>query len=223
MKTATNQIPDEKNREAFVTVDALLQNIQKERVLICIAGAGGAGKTTFAKNLSHYLTNSCSIDLDDYLLSREERGKLEATGYNPVANRLELAHQHLHALSQGISILKPVYSHKIGKVLPDAETVAAQPIVIAEGVTALYPELNASHDIGIFLDAPAETQIKSRIERDVNERGYSREEAMALFNRIQPDHQRFVMPSMQRADLVFRVSLEYVLTETFRSDRTRTI
>ena len=64
------------------------------------------------------------------------------------------------------------------------EEVKPNPIIIAEGVTTLYPELRELYDLTFFLDAPDETQIKSRITRDVNERGYTLEQALALFEAI---------------------------------------
>ncbi len=86
-----NPIPDEKNQEAFDIVKLAVERYKADKpYVIGITGAGGAGKTTFGQNIERYygLENCISVDLDDYLISREMRGKLEVSGYNPKANKL---------------------------------------------------------------------------------------------------------------------------------------
>ena len=186
-----NSIPDKKNECVYLIIKRVLelQKIEERPFFIGISGAGGAGKTTFANNLTRFIgeRKSLAIDLDDCLISREERGKLEITGYNPLANRLSMARKNIEELSCKQSIMKPRYDHSTGKVLPD-EQLKSKSVIIIEGVTTFYPELNELYDLGFFLDASDETQIKSRINRDVNERGYSLEEALALYKAVQPDY-----------------------------------
>jgi uridine kinase len=94
-------VPDEKNREVFDLVKSAVYKQESSRpFLMGITGAGGAGKTTFAHNLVRFYGagNCVSIDLDDYLISREERGKMEISGYHPQANLLSLARQHIDDL-----------------------------------------------------------------------------------------------------------------------------
>lgn len=55
-----------------------------------------------------------AIDLDDYLLSRSERGRLGLTGYQPGANRLNLAREHILQLKNDEAIQKPIYDHGTG-------------------------------------------------------------------------------------------------------------
>jgi phosphoribulokinase len=217
------KINDEKNSSIFQHVEHILQKYDIGKpLLLGVAGAGGAGKTTFERNLCHFIrpAHAIAIDLDDYLFPREYRAKLEVTGYNPVANKIDLAHQNIEDLKQGKDIVKPCYDHRTGKLLPD-ETVQPTKVIIVEGVTTLYPELRELPDCSFFLDAPDETQIKSRITRDVKERGYTLEEALALFTAVQPDYKRFVEPTKAFADVVCHVSTDYVMTITNLSDRVR--
>jgi len=208
-----NPIPDFKNKKAF---DLISQAVEKYKTaqayVIGITGAGGAGKTTFGKNIEQYYgSERCvSIDLDDYLLCREMRGKLEISGYNPRANKLFLARQNIEDLKAGKAIQKPVYNHSTGQVLPN-ETVTPKELIIIEGVTTLYPELAELNDISFFLDAQEETQIQSRIKRDVNERGYSLEEALPLFHAIKPDYELFIAPTKVKASIIFSVGPDYIM------------
>ncbi|MBD3208984.1 hypothetical protein GF367_01015 [Candidatus Woesearchaeota archaeon] len=209
----TQPIPDEKNKRAFQILEKALSKYKgEEHLLIGITGAGGAGKTTFANNIVSYFGSeqALTIDLDDYLISREKRGKLEITGYNPQANNLSLAREHVEALLIGKNISKPRYDHSTGKILNDKQ-ITAKPLIIVEGVTTLYDELKELHHTSFFLDAQEETQIKSRIQRDVNKRGYTLEEALSLFEAVKPDYERFIAPTKQYAAIVFSVTPDYVM------------
>ncbi|MFH0870449.1 MAG: hypothetical protein V1866_05330 [archaeon] len=207
------EIPDPKNARAFEIVRTAVSRLRQNRpFVIGITGAGGAGKTTFGNNISLYYgrDNCVSIDLDDYLLSREERGKLEVTGYNPQANKLFLAKENIEYLVTGKTISKPRYDHSTGKVLSD-EQITPKSIIVIEGVTTLYPELRDLSDISFFLDALEETQIQSRIERDVKTRGYTREQALILFKTVQPDYLRFIEPTKESASVIFQVGIDYIM------------
>lgn len=224
MVHAKYDIPDAKNEQVYILVRKLLDSyfVGDGKKLFGISGAGGAGKTTFASNLIKFFgaENSIAIDLDDYLISREERSKLEITGYNPRANKLALAREHLIALKSNKTVKKPIYDHSTGKVLPDGE-VKPKNIILVEGVTTLYPELRELYDLSLFLDASDETQIKSRITRDVAERGYTLEEALDLFKAIKPDYQRFVEPTKKFADIVLSINTHYIMTPTHVDSRFR--
>lgn len=220
----TNPVPDSKNEHVYELVKRVLEKFycSGEPFVIGISGAGGAGKTTFATNLTKFIGEelSLAIDLDDYLVSREERGKLEVTGYNPNANKLSLARSNLEYLKARKTAMKPRYDHTSGKVLP-SEEVKPHEVIIVEGVTTLYPELKELYNLSFFLDASDETQIKSRITRDVKERGYTLEEAIALFKAVQPDYQRYIEPTKSFADIIFAVDTNYIMTPTHIAGRFR--
>jgi uridine kinase len=208
-----NTNPDLKNTAAFDLVEIAIQRLKKDKpFLIGITGAGGAGKTTFGNNIvKYYGRNNCvSIDLDDYLISREERGKLALTGYNPRANKLFLARQNIGDLASRKIIMKPRYNHTAGGILNDEEIIPKE-IIVIEGVTTLYNELRDLYDVSFFLDALEETQIKSRIERDVKTRGYTLEQALTLYEALKPDYKRFIEPTKEFATVIFEVGPDYIM------------
>lgn len=134
-----NPLPDPKNEEASRILEQSINRFKSGKpFVIGITGAGGAGKTTFGNNIVLYYgpENCVSIDLDDYLISREERGKLEVTGYNPSANKLFEARRNIQDLSAGRTVSKPRYDHSTGKVIEN-ETVPPKQIIVIEGVTTL--------------------------------------------------------------------------------------
>jgi phosphoribulokinase len=206
-------LPDPKNQKAFDIVQYAIDKYKSDApFVIGVTGAGGAGKTTFGNNIVAYygVDNCLSIDLDDYLISRELRGKLGVTGYDPRANKLCEARKNIEELCARKPTSKPRYDHSTGNILSN-ETVSPKDLIIIEGVTTLYPELVELIDISFFLDALEETQIKSRIERDVNKRGYTHEEALTLFKSVQPDYARFIEPTKKSASVVFKVGTDYIM------------
>lgn len=148
--------------------------------------------------------------MDDYLLPRLERAKLEVSGYDPAANKMYLILENLTDLSEGRSIVKPRYNHSTGETTT-GEKIEPRPLIIVEGVTTLYAEIRDLSKISFFLDAQEETQIKSRIERDVNQRGYTLDEALALYENLKPDYERHIAPTKAFASVIFRVSPDYVM------------
>lgn len=212
------QIADGKNRRLYTLLEHALRR-QTPPVIIGITGAGGAGKTTLATNIARWLGESClNVDLDDYLISRDERGRLELTGYHPAANRLKLAREHIEQLRRGQAIDKPTYNHEQGTVESTAN-VAPREVMIFEGVTTLYPELNDLYSIAIFIDAKEETQIKSRIERDVKTRGYTLDEALTLFETLRPLYSKYIEPTKAHAHLVGIVSPDYIFHPTHTDNK----
>ena len=208
-----NEIPDPKNTKAFEIVRTAIERLKRDKpFVIGITGAGGAGKTTFGNNIMKYYgsKNCISIDLDDYLISREERGKLGLSGYNPRANKMFLVRANIEDLAARKTISKPCYDHSTGKILPD-EIITPKEIIVIEGVTTLYSELRDLSDISFFLDALEETQIKSRVERDVKQRGYSLEEALTLYEALKPEYKRFIEPTRKFASVIFEVGSDYIL------------
>lgn len=216
-----NPIPDLKNKEAFDLVESAVRRFKTEKPLVIgITGAGGAGKTTFGNNLMNfYGPEYCvSIDLDDYLVSREERGKLGMTGYNPRANKLFKAREDISNLKSRKQILKPVYDHSTGKVSGN-EIITPKEIVIIEGVTTLYEELVGLNDISFFLDAREETQIQSRVKRDVEKRGYSIDEAIVLYESVKPDYKKFIEPTKKLATVIFIVGTDYIMHPIYKDPK----
>lgn len=208
-----NPVPDLKNREAFDIVRTLVEHLKTGKpFVIGITGAGGAGKTTFGKNIETYYgsTNCVSIDLDDYLISRDMRGKLEISGYNPKANRLFLARKNIADIRNKKQISKPRYDHSTGQTL-DEEVVEPKELIIVEGISTLYPELAELNDVSFFLNASEETQIRSRIERDVKIRGYTLDEALTLYEALKPEYEKWIAPTMAKASVVFQVNADYIM------------
>lgn len=149
-------------------------------VMIAVGGPGGIGKSTLAAKLAAALDEACVLTLDDYKTSRAERAERKLFGPHPEANRLTMLRAHLGTLRAGQPVDKPVYCRQQG-VASQTVTLSPGRYVIAEGEVATYRELHDLFDFSIYIDAHWRTQLHTRLNRDIEERGYSPRKAIETF------------------------------------------
>lgn len=172
---------------AHPRVEVLIANLLQRRfadrsgnLAIAIGGPGGTGKSTFAEALAALLPGAVVLRLDDYKTSRQERSSRNLYGPHPEANRMDLIRQHLSLIPAGQVFDKPIYDPATGE---GRETVRFTParFTIVEGEVATYREFHDLIDFAMFLDSDWKTQLASRLSRDIEDRGYSHEKAIATF------------------------------------------
>jgi uridine kinase len=76
--------------------------------------------------------------------------------------------------------------------------------VLVDGLWLLRsPAIRALFDLKIFLDTPSELRCRRRLDRDVAERGYTRDAVEhQLRTAVTPMHERYVEPQKKWADLI---------------------
>lgn len=161
----------------------LLQSLFQESgtpVLIAVGGPGGTGKSTFAKALASLLPDAKVLRLDDYKASRALRAERNIFGPHPDANKMELLQEHLTEMKAGRPFPKPVYDRATGEA-PESTPFEAARFNILDGEIATYRDLRERVDFSIFIDSDWKTQLATRVERDIEARGYDREKAIATF------------------------------------------
>ena len=152
----------------------------KSPIIIAVGGPGGTGKSTFSKRLAAVLPNSGIIRLDDYKISRKERAEKKVFGPHPAANKMSLIREHLLLIRDGESFEKPVYNSEVGAA-DSTESYTPAHFNILDGEVATYRQFRDLIDFSVFIDADWKTQLGTRISRDIEQRGYSREKAIATF------------------------------------------
>lgn len=145
---------------------------QNTPVIVAIAGDSGSGKTTYSDGIRKILGPSIvtTIEMDGY--HSENRSQRAISGHfplDPTYNRLELLSMHLEKLKQGESVTIPTYDHKTGDFGPD-RTIEPTPVVLLEGLHALYDQLLPSIDFSIFVDPDRDVKFKWKYKRDVEAR-----------------------------------------------------
>lgn len=84
------------------------------------------------------------------------------------------------------------------------ETIRAQPLVIFEGIMALYEQrFRDMMDLKIFVLTDDDIRLSRRIKRDIAERGRGVEDVLAQYNRfVKPSYDEFIKPTMRYADII---------------------
>ena len=176
-------------------------------ILLAIAGDSGTGKTTITAGLVEALGRDriTSVGADDYhRYDRKERKELPFTPLHPKCNYIDIMEQHLHHLSLGQPILKPVYDHDTGE-LGRPEYVEPREFVIVEGLLPLHTKVSrACFDITVFLDPPEDIRIAWKLRRDTKKRGYTEEQVREELEKREPESAEFIRPQRAHADIVVR-------------------
>jgi uridine kinase len=176
-------------------------------LIVGIGGGSAAGKTTFAELLIARLgkNNASLISYDAYYKGRDFYAEGESINYdNPNALDSKLCLQHLQQLKSGCQVSIPVYDFEKHSRTDNSITVKPAPVLILEGVLVLAePILLSVLNLKIYVDTPDNVRLERRIQRDVSERGRSRESVLEQFKTsVHPMHEKFVEPSKQIADMV---------------------
>ena len=177
-------------------------------LVIGIAGGTGSGKTTLMKNIVAQFGGMVSVlSHDNYYKRRDDLSFEERCQINydePAALDTSLMVYHLEQLRQGFAIDCPVYD--FAQHNRSNETLRIEPnrVIIVEGIMIFENEpLRNLMDIKIFVDTDADIRLCRRIKRDVNKRGRSLESVLMQYQTtVKPMHEKYVEPSKKYANLV---------------------
>ena len=180
------------------------------QLMIGIAGGSCSGKGFLCSHLQAMLhPMPCLVlPLDAYYrdlshLTLEERAVRNFDAPHSLDH--DLLVRHLNALAAGRSIDLPVYDFAT-----HTRTVSLQKmdpgrgIILVEGIFALYwRHVRQRLDIKVFIDLDNDTCLKRRIDRDVKERGRTRDSVtFQFFKTVLPMYDRYVAPTRKYADIV---------------------
>lgn len=127
------------------------------------------------------------------------------TNYDhPDAIEDSLLVKHLNQIKSGLSVDVPVYDYSIHDRTDETNKLNPPDILIVEGILLLHREaVRELATIRVFVDVPEEVCLERRIERDIRERGRSRECVLDQYARtVGPMFQQYVKPSRVHADIV---------------------
>jgi uridine kinase len=173
--------------------------------IIGIAGPSCSGKTTLARALAQALRGGATVvGLDAYY--HDFSGVPEPAIHVDVPDAIDsrLLIEQMLDLAAGRAIERPVYDYATHT--RSAQRVRVEPAghVVVEGLFALYwPALRALYDLAVFVDADHDTCLSRRVDRDVRERGRTRESVVEVYrNKVRPMYELHVAPTRARADIV---------------------
>ena len=175
--------PARSPRSAVKALASVLQRAFADRpgtVIVAIGGPGGTGKSTLSHDLAVALQAAAVLPLDDYKTPRHVRAQKKIYGPHPEANELALIGQHLAAIRRHEPFERPVYCRDAGRARSSERFTPAR-FTIVDGEVSTYPQFREWVDFAIFVDSDWKTQLNTRVERDVEQRGYSTDKAIATF------------------------------------------
>jgi len=200
-------------------------------IVIGLAADSGCGKSTFMRRVTStfggeqcgplgggfgseggWETNTLVSDmatvicLDDYHLNDREGRKVSGlTALNTAEQKFDLMYEHVKALKDGQSVMKPIYNHVNG-TLDAPEKIEPTPVIIIEGLHPFVDErVRELIDFSLYLDISPEVKLNWKIQRDMEERGHSLESIMASIEARKPDFDAYIEPQKAFADYVIEV------------------
>ena len=182
--------------------------MEKNILVIGIAGGTGSGKTTLMNNLIHRFSQDVTVLSHDNYYKRhddmtyEQRSQLNYD--EPAALETDLMARHLDLLRQGQTIDCPVYDFTQHNRSDETISIAPKKVIIVEGILIFEnKELRDLMDIKIFVDTDADVRLCRRISRDVRKRGRTLESVLDQYQTtVKPMHEMYVEPSKKFADIV---------------------
>lgn len=179
----------------------------KKPIVIGITGGSGSGKTFFLNKLAEQISETALLSMDNYYFDIEKQpidengienfDKLESIDTDKFVSDIE-------HLINGETVELKEYTFNNKDAEPKIITIKSQPIILVEGIFALYLEkVRALTDLNLYIEAPDVLMIKRRILRDAKERGYDLDDVLYRFeHHVTPAFKEYIEPSRNWADLI---------------------
>ena len=220
-----------------------LINNPSKRLLIGVTGESASGKSTICheiKNVIEQLSMPVTVlstdnyfnDISTLINKYGTFDNLRDNGYDvdaPTSFQLDILHSDLEDLSDGLDIKAPMYlPNGTGISMPKAMDVHSQKIIVVEGIATMYEGVKDVFDIKIYVETENELRKSRFMNRAVEERNQSEENAEKHWHYIAEAGEKYVKPFRKEADLVingnsdlkyFAQMLEYIheITNNFES------
>lgn len=182
--------------------------MRKIKFIVGITGGSGVGKTTLINKLYQEFEGRIStFSLDNYYLPKEHQHVDENGVVNfdlPSAldqNRIQM---DLTRLVEGKEIEQKVYGFNNPVLQQEKLTIVPNDLLIVEGLFVMhYPFVREVLDYSVYLSVKPELQLERRLNRDIQERNYSKEDVLYQWhNHVLPSYQNFVRPFKAASSLV---------------------
>merc|ERR1719390_349878 len=178
--------------ELSAAVNSIQMALKDGQKPIVIGLAAGCGKSTFMRRVTALFGGECKLNdigretntlisdmttvicLDDFHSNDRAGRKVSGlTALDPRENDFDNMLRCVKELKEGKSVMKPIYNHVNG-TLDEDEEIKPTPIIIFEGLHPFYDDrVNELMDFRIYVDITPETKFNWKVQRDVEERGWT--------------------------------------------------
>ena len=200
--------------------------MNKETILIGIAGGTGSGKTSIAREIEKEFSAGevAVIQLDSYYRNMEDMSMEERDKQNfdhPEAMDFNLLHKHVKVLMNWESVNIPKYDFSTHTREPDLDKIDPHHVIVVEGILALWDvKLRDLMNIKLFVETPDDIRFIRRLTRDKEERERTTQSVIDQYlHTVRPMHEQFVEPMKAYADLIIpeggknRVAIDLIRTK----------
>lgn len=220
-----------------------LINKPTKRLLIGVTGESASGKSTICHEIKNVIeqlampvtvlsTDNYFNDISALINKYGTFDNLRDNGYDvdaPTSFQLDILRSDLEDLSDGLDIKAPMYlPNGTGISMPKAIDIPSQKIIVVEGIATMYENVKDVFDIKIYVETENELRKTRFMNRAIEERNQSEDNAEKHWHYIAEAGEKYVKPFRKEADLVingnsdlkyFAQMLEYIheITNNFQA------
>jgi uridine kinase/Gpi18-like mannosyltransferase len=201
---------------AWIYSHGIINRFEKlSAFFIGIAGDSGSGKSTTNGLIFDAIGKSNITALEGDDMHRWQRGDenwKKVTHLDPKANRLHEELRNARLIGRK-SIMRSHYDHSTGRFTKPHEIKGGR-FVLISGLHSLYlAEMRERIDLKIFMSNDPALQLHWKVQRDIGERGYTKERVLSQVKKREKDRKRHIEPQQQHADIVISYLPKKALTK----------
>lgn len=176
--------------------------------ILALAGPSGGGKSALAVCVANPQGEPQAqvLNLDSFYrdLSDLPPHQRRLTNFDhPQSIDWELVESVLKGLRQGRAMPRPVYNFAQHTRSKSERILKPGDLLIVEGLFGLFPAVREYAHAQVFVDAPYSLCLSRVMNRDLRERGWSRQDITDRFDKqVWPMYLEHVLPTKQFAHLV---------------------
>lgn len=177
-----------------------------KKMIVLVSGGSCSGKTVFAT----LFKDAYVLEMDHFYFGKSEMTPQPDGTYDwdaPEAVDLVACAQAIRDLADGKEVTVPVYDMKLSE-RTGTQTIKPKDtdkFIVVPGIFAFNEPIRALGDMKIYIDAPREIRVARRMIRDTA-KGRSDIDTLSFSINVEKNHQKYVEPMKQYADLVIPFS-----------------
>ena len=180
-----------------------------KRYVLGVSGSSGSGKSEIIKKLSKKINgNLISIISQDNYYKQRDSQSIDLNGFHnfdlPESIDKKNFYNDIVKLISGNNIEYFEYNYNNPDLKSIKKKITSNPIIIVEGLFVFhYKKINSLFNSRVFIDAELNLMIKRRLNRDLIERGYDKNDVEYRYkNHVIPAFKKFTEPYKNESNLI---------------------
>ena len=165
-------------------------------------------------------SNLVSIISQDNYYKKRDSQLIDLNGFHnfdlPESINKKKFYDDISKLISGKNIEYFEYNYNNPKLKSNKKKIISNPIIIVEGLFVFhYKKINNLFNSRVFIDAELDLMIKRRLNRDLNERGYDKNDVEYRYkNHVIPAFKKFTKPYKNASNLIINNNKSIELSVT---------